>query len=451
MPSGLEHLLESAPATKCLELGSGALARTPDIFARFFAGKSALVVADPTTFAVAGQRVLEALRNTGQPSANPFIFTDANFYADHQFVTLLEQRLSERPGVVPIAVGSGTINDVTKLAAHRAHRGYVTVATAASMDGYTAFGASITHNGSKQTFACDAPVAVVADLEVIGTAPADLNAAGYADLLAKVTAGADWILADALDVESIHPKAWELVQGNLHRAVANPSGVRAQDPQALGLLTEGLMLSGFAMQFANSSRPASGAEHQFSHLWDMQHHTHQGTVPLHGFKVGIGTLVVGALYEYVLAQPLETIDVDACCQRWPSMASREQTIRDLFGNTPLTEVALRENQAKHADAVALRRQLTTLRRIWPELRERLRQQLLPFVQLKARLQAAGAPVQPQQIGLTSQRLQDSFREACFIRRRFTVFDLALRTGLLENALDQLFAPSGLWPLVGPVP
>ena len=71
---------------------------------------------------------------------------------------------------IPVAVGSGTINDLTKLAAHRLGRPYMVVATAASMDGYTAYGASITHRGSKQTFDCPAPLAVLADLDVIARA-----------------------------------------------------------------------------------------------------------------------------------------------------------------------------------------------------------------------------------------------------------------------------------------
>src|SRR5205823_5255621 len=98
---------------------------------------------------------------------------------------------------------SGSINDLTKLASHQLNRPYMCVATAASMDGYAAFGASITRNGIKDTFACPAPRMVLADLEILSAAPPELNAAGYADLLAKVTAGADWILADAVGAERI--------------------------------------------------------------------------------------------------------------------------------------------------------------------------------------------------------------------------------------------------------
>src|SRR5690606_4192942 len=113
---------------------------------------------------------------------------------------------------IPIAVGAGSINDLVKLAAHQCDRPYLAVATAASMDGYTAYGASITYRGSKQTFDCPAPKGVVADLDVMAAAPPVLNASGYADLIAKIPAGADWILADALGEEPISQFPWDAVQ-----------------------------------------------------------------------------------------------------------------------------------------------------------------------------------------------------------------------------------------------
>jgi glycerol-1-phosphate dehydrogenase [NAD(P)+] len=321
----------------------------------------------------------------------------------------------------------------------------MSVATAASMDGYTAFGASITHNGSKQTFVCPAPAAVLADIDVIAAAPGSMNAWGYADLLAKFTAGADWILADAMGVEAMNPQAWHIAQSRLRDLVADPGGVRAGDRKAITHLVEGLMLGGFAMQAAESSRAASGAEHQFSHLWDMQHHKHNGKTPSHGFKVGIGTLASCALYEFLLAQPLEKLDVDDCCRQWPNQEAREQTIRALFDEGELRDVALQESRAKSIEGAALREQLEKLRARWPDLRARLSEQLIPLAELKGKLQAVGAPVEPEQIGISRQRLRDSFLQAYFIRRRFTVLDLAIRAGLLDEAIGQMFGPSGPWP------
>jgi len=247
-------------------------------------------------------------------------------------------------------------------------------------------------------------------------------------------------------VEAIDQTAWAIVQGGLREALANPAGVRNRNFDAIRQLTEGLMLGGFAMQSAKSSRPASGAEHQFSHLWDMQHHVHEGRTPLHGFKVGIGTLAVTGLYEYMLARNLEDLDVASCCARWPDEAACEKAVLALFDQDDLTAVALRETRSKWVDAARLGRQLETLRRVWPDLKGRLRQQLFPRLELKAMLRAAGVPVEPEEIGISRARLRQSFGQAYFLRRRFTVLDLAVRCGLLEPALSELFGPDGPWPV-----
>jgi glycerol-1-phosphate dehydrogenase [NAD(P)+] len=436
--------LSAARETRCLELGPGVLGRTPEVFRQQFGETPALLVADGNTFAAAGQAVLLALRQAGHACREPFIFGEPGLHAEHRHVVALEEALRGRESL-PVAVGSGTINDLTKLAAHRCGRPYMVVGTAASMDGYTAFGASITYQGSKQTFDCPAPTAVVADLDVLCAAPAEMSASGYADLLAKVPAGADWLLADALGLDPIDRRAWNIVQGGLGEALADPTGVRKGSPDAIRRLTEGLMLGGFAMQFARSSRVASGAEHQFSHLWDMQHHVHNGQAPSHGFKVGIGTLAIAALYEYLLASDLGTLDVKGCCAQWPDDAAREKAVRRMFTQEDLLAVALKESQAKWVDKAALGAQLATLQRLWPDLKGRLLRQLLPLRELKARLQAVGAPTEPEQIGIPRERLRASFLGAYYLRRRFTALDLAARFGLLEPALRHLFGPDGPWP------
>src|SRR5438132_281339 len=99
----------------------------------------------------------------------------------------------------------------------------MTVATAASMDGYTAFGAAITKDGYKHTMTCPAPLAVLADLDVLRSAPARMTSSGYADLLGKVPAGADWLVADALEVERVNAPVWSLVQGPLREAIGSPA------------------------------------------------------------------------------------------------------------------------------------------------------------------------------------------------------------------------------------
>jgi glycerol-1-phosphate dehydrogenase [NAD(P)+] len=441
----LVEALNRASETRTLEIGPGVLRQTPRIFAKHFGQQPALVVADANTFRAAGQAVAEAFRAAQQPMLEPFFFSAPGLYAEYSFVEQLEAALKKTPAI-PVAVGSGTINDLTKLAVHRTGRTYIAVATAASMDGYTAFGASITSQGSKQTFLCPAPVAVVADLDVISAAPAEMSAWGYADLIAKVAAGADWILADALGVEAISQPAWDIAQGRLRELVANPAGVRARDPKPIGQLVEGLMLGGFAMQAAKTSRAASGAEHQFSHLWDMQHHKHNGRAPSHGFKVGIGTLASLALYERMLQRSFDKLDIDALCAAWPTEKQWLAEAKQLFGTGEVAEVAAREIAAKAVTPDALRVQLTTLRSTWPGLKEKLRAQLMPFAALKEKLQAAGAPVEPEQIGISRQRLRDSYRQAFFLRRRFTILDMAVRTGVFDSCVQEIFSAQGTWPI-----
>lgn len=444
--SFLSDALRAARDTRSLELGPGAIEQLARVFREGFGDRSAVIVADENTWKAAGEAVAARLRAAGIRSEPPFIFKDSNLYAEHRFVEELESAL--RPhAAIPVAVGSGTINDLTKLASHRTGRPYCCVATAASMDGYTAYGASITCEGSKQTFFCPAPRVVVADLEILRAAPGEMSAWGYADLLAKVPAGADWIVADALGAEAMNERAWEIVQGRLRESLAGPAAVRAGSLEALGKLTRGLMLGGFAMQWAQSSRPASGAEHQFSHLWDMQHHTHQGRTPSHGFKVGIGTLMVTALYEEVLKHPLERLEVERGCEAWPALDDLLEQARALLVGKDLVKVALEETRAKYCERAELRSQLALLRDIWPGLRERLRQQLLPLAVVREKLQAVGAPTEPEQIGISRERLRRTCWQAFFIRRRFTVLDLAARTGLLKPCLDRIFGPHGVWPIL----
>jgi glycerol-1-phosphate dehydrogenase [NAD(P)+] len=450
LPKGsfsMAEALSAARETRQLQVGSGVSREVPKVFKEQFGARPAVVIADKNTFRVAGEVVLHSLKASGLTTLEPFIFTASDLYAEYRFVEQLEASLKQHRAI-PVAVGSGTINDLTKLASHKTDRPYMCVATAASMDGYTAFGASITAQGAKQTFFCPAPAAVVADLDIISQAPGLMNAWGYADLLSKVTAGADWIFADALGAEPIDAKAWTIVQGRLREMVGDPAGVRSRKADAVAKLVEGLMLGGFAMQSAQSSRPASGAEHQFSHLWDMQHHTYNGTAPSHGFKVGIGTLAVTALYEEILDQPLDRLDVDACCAGWPDEAAWAVRATSLLGEGELSVAAAKELSAKHSTQDQLRAQLRTLQSIWPDLRERLRAQLLPLAELKEMLRLVGAPTEPEHIGITRERLRDSYWQALCIRRRFTILDVAVRLGLLDEALKNIFGPGGIWPLEG---
>lgn len=442
----LEAALTAARETKCLRLGHGVRRETGEVFAGLHGSSPAMVIADEHTFAAAGRDVADSLRAMGQASAPPLILrgpaAGAPVMAEYGYVDRVRETLSATDAV-PIAVGSGTISDLTKLAAHQVGRPYIAVATAASMDGYTAYGASITFEGSKQTFDCPAAQAVIADLDVIGTAPDGMNASGYADLVAKIPAGADWLAADAAGIEEMNPAAWDTVQRRLRQWCADPEGIPRRNPEAVRGLITGLLMTGFAMQTARSSRPASGAEHQFSHLWDMEHHTHNGAAPSHGFKVGIGSLASTALYEALLKMPLGGFEVQEAVDTWPDAAAMEREIEELFDIEELAAKARQESFAKHPSREQLREQLTTLKAAWPTLAERLRAQLLPYAELRGMLAAAGAPVDSREIGISPERLALSCRKAYHIRRRYTVLDLARRMGKFDEAIAGMTARTGV--------
>jgi glycerol-1-phosphate dehydrogenase [NAD(P)+] len=60
------------------------------------------------------------------------------------------------------------------------------------------------------------------------------------------------------------------------------------------------------------------------------------------------------------------------------------------------------------------------------------------------LRQAGCPFEPEQLGISRERLKKSYRQAFYIRRRFTVLDLAMLFGQFDAAVEALFAPGGAW-------
>lgn len=441
----IEKALSVANQTKALAVGPNIIGDVGAMFKEQFPGRKAIIISNDSTYEKVGVMVAEALTAAGVEQDEPFIFTDPNLYAEFTYVLQLDACLS-RTRAIPIAVGAGTINDLTKICSYRNGKRYMCVATAASMDGYAAYGASITYNGEKKDFECPAPKAILADTAIIAQAPSSLTAAGYADLFAKITAGADWILADELGVEHIDPFYWSIIQDGLIHSLKDPKGIQQGDLDAIEPLVEGLVLGGFAMQGLRSSRPASGAEHQFSHLWDMEKHTFEGYTPSHGFKVSIGMLAVTALYEQMLHTDFSNFDVEAAVEAWPEAEDQAQEVRQMFGDTDFMSIAVTETMAKHISRRLLRRQLTMLKLKWPEIRERLGKQLIPFAEVSRRLALVGAPTMPRQIGITRTRLRESFHRAVCIRRRFTILDVALRTNLLDTWLDNIFGPGGIWEI-----
>lgn len=440
MSDALDAALARATDTRDVVVGRGVLTEAGRRIADVLGQGPYVVVADENTWAVAGEALTASLRAAGCALAEPLVFPGRPaLYASYDNCLTVGERLGD---ATAIALGAGTLNDLSKLASHEHGRPYAVVGTAASMDGYTGFGAPMEAGGVKITRPCPAPAVAVLDLDVVAAAPGFLTASGYGDLAAKIPGGADWILADVTEVEPIDTAVWGMVQGGVAMALARPSDLAAGDPDAFAGLVEGLALSGLAMQAYAGTRPASGAEHYFSHLWELDHLGADLDPPLsHGFKVGIGSLAMCAFHEVLVERDLAAIDLEAAAAARTPWDRIEADIRDTFTGA-LADNAVKETRAKYVTGDDLVARLRPLVDDWPSVRERLRTQLVTSAELAGMLAAAGAPSRPEDIGLTAADVRATFPRAMYYRSRYTALDVAWELGLFQELVDDTF--TRLW-------
>ena len=438
--------LQKTRDTKSLFLGAGTIERTPEMFKLLFPGRKAMVVADANTWPVAGEKVDALLRQEGLTAAPAFIYDDPELFAEWSYLEQLEGALSSIDAIA-VAVGSGVINDLTKLASAHLDRKYMIVGTAASMDGYTAYGASMTYKGNKQTFVCPAPYGMILDPVIAAAAPDGMSSSGYGDMIAKVPAGVDWMLAEAVGVESVDNFSYGLVQDGLKEMLSLSKSIAARDVTAHEKLAEGLIMSGFAMQAYQTSRPASGTEHQFSHYWDMEGLCYHGKHVSHGFKVAIGTMVSTACLEFLLSQNILGLNADQCACAWPSFQEMQKTINRVFASKPAhADRALKESRAKYSSKEEVAAQIRSLQASWPRLKEKIRDRLYSFQQVKNHLIAVGAPYEPEMIGVSRRKLKETFDGIPYMRSRFTGIDVLHRCGFLPAVSEYLFGKGGIWEI-----
>ena len=437
----IEKALARATDTRACEIGDGVLEKVPSLFRTWFPSVTrAVVVCDPRTRAAAGERV-EALLAAAGVAVSEHILEPGGktFHGDYRYAEEVREAIrsvgeaAAGESLVPVAVGSGVVNDVTKRAAGELGIPYLTVGTAASVDGYSSFGAALrSPEGAKQTYLCPAPRVIVADLDVMRTAPAWMAASGFADLMAKVPAGADWILASELGATAWHDSAWHTVQDGLKEAIGDPEGVARMETLPLTRFVEGLMLGGFAMQDMQSSRPASGAEHMFSHLLEMRDHVFKGEIVPHGIQVGVFTLFMCRVYEQILAFDYSALDVERCLGNWKPLAEQEKTGAGVFAGTRFPDLGVKAVRAKFIDREATRARLEDFKARWPQIRARLEAQLIPAVEIERRLKVVGAPTTPEEIGSSVAATLADARKTIYMRDRYMALDFLDLTGQLDS-------------------
>ncbi|SIO33532.1 glycerol-1-phosphate dehydrogenase [NAD(P)+] [Rhodovulum sp. ES.010] len=436
LDSLLADAVARSQAVAALEIGRGAVAATGRIWRETLGERPALILADDNTWGAAGAPVEAALTGAGIAHRRLILPGQPRVKPTREIGDDIAGRIAEAETL--LALGSGVLNDLAKYAAFTRERPYLCVATAASMDGYTSGGAPLSDNGFKITIPCRPPVAVIGDLDVVAAAPAEMAGWGYGDLAGKVPAGADWILADALGIEPVDAVAWPMVQDRLRDWLADPQAIAGGDFDAIWGLFAGLALVGLAMEAHGSSRPASGADHQIAHLWEMENLTLAGERVSHGACVALGCVATLSLYDWLIARDLSTLDIDAALARAPEAEATRAAIARAFPDRGVAERAEAETAAKALDPAAHRARLERVQEVWPALRTRLSAQVIPAGEMAAMLRRAGAPAAPEEIGVTRAKLRATVAAARFLRRRYTVLDLLHETGLLSTALDDCF-------------
>lgn len=415
-------------------VGAGALADVAALYRRQFGAGPACVIADENTWAACGKRVADLLAADGIKLRSHVLPATPRPKPTIDLADALQAVLA-RDDATPVAVGSGVLNDVVKHAAYVLKRDYLVVATAASMDGYTSAGAPLSVKGFKKTIQTRPAKAVLGDLDVLAAAPPEMIGWGYGDLAGKVPAGGDWIIADALGIEAVDDVAWPLVQHGLRGWLSDPARLVAGDRSALEGIFAGLTLVGVAMELHGSSRPASGADHQIAHLWEMDDLHFAGERVSHGACVAVGCVMSLRLMEWVLARDLTQFDVAAIANRAPTIEEKIAMVHEAFGPGEIAARSVDEVTAKHVGREALVRRLTRLREVWPDLATRLRAQIIPADEMVARLHAVGAPAHAAEIGVDRAYLKRTVLNARFLRSRYTILDLLDETGLLFEAVE----------------
>ncbi|HCG63424.1 MAG TPA: sn-glycerol-1-phosphate dehydrogenase [Sphaerochaeta sp.] len=420
----------------------GAVGLVPDRFHTCWPDARPLLVADRNTWEAAGKAVERAFLQAGQATVDVLLFDERQqVHADQAHVDAVKQRLGQGD-LVAIAIGAGSMNDIVKLASYECGKPYCCVPTAPSVDGYTSPNAPITIQGFKQTIPCTPPLLVVADVTVLRNAPMSMISSGYGDLVAKITGGADWLIADALGVEPVDRKVWDLVQLPLRGRIGSPEALLSRDPVAIDSVFSGLVETGLAMLLFGNSRPASGSEHLLSHVWEMKGLSFDGELVSHGHKVAMGTLITTAMMTRITEIPLEAMV--SSWKRNPSISfDAQQVALETCLGEKLDIDMLRIAKEKYLVGAQLQERRDRIASHWLHIQQRLRNQLVAFEELRHMLERAACPVQPGEIGLDRTMVRYGMVKARIIRPRYTVFDLAYECGLLDGLIDEV-VDSGRW-------
>lgn len=428
--------------TQQVILAPGAIDKLPAAIDERRLPRNVWLLADVNTYPAAGQRVCEVLREKNIAVETTILEPNETGYicADDDYLTRARNGIWDGAELF-IGVGAGVINDLARLLVAERKVPYIVVATAASMNGYGSPISAVIENGVKVTKISAATDLIIADLDVLADAPVHLSQSGFGDLLAKNSSNADWYISGRVIGAYYCDRPVEMVRRAGERCLQVASKISDRDPQAIRVLTEGLIAGGFAMDAAGVTAPASGGEHLISHYMDMVAHLENYQPPLHGQQVALGTLIAAALYEKIRQVRIEKIDVDGLVNAYPDWPKRQQQLRAEHGE--LAEIIMPEAKAQQMTADQYRKRLATIGKNWQTIWHDLEGKIMSTEQIRNAYLAAGTPTRARDLDIPGELIVKAYRLARDIRSRYTILHLAGDLGLIDELADEVLEMAGV--------
>ena len=434
----MEHYLktENCPCGKIhtatiddVIVGNGVIARLPGILAKYGA-KKPFLLADVNTFAAAGKAVCDLLDAQGI-SYSRYIFPDKALEPDEKAVGSLMLHYDHSCDLV-VGVGSGVINDIGKILSCVTGHRYIIVATAPSMDGYASATSSMARDSLKVSLNTRCADVIIGDIDILKNAPAHMLKSGLGDMLAKYISIAEWRIAHLITGEYYCEEVAQLIRSALRKCVDNAEGLLKREDSAIRAVFEGLVIGGIAMTYAGVSRPASGVEHYFSHVWDMRGLEFGTPVDLHGIQCAQATLVSAKLYEAVKAmtpnkEKAEAFVEDFCYDDW------SKTLRSFLGRSAETMIALEEKEGKYCKDTHPAR-FAIIASNWGKIVKIIEEEIPSFAFLSDLLDTIGIT---KELDMDKEILETSFLATKDIRDKYVLSRLVWDLGISDELCDLL--------------
>ena len=418
---GRRHAVEMDYLSIC----SGAVKEIPQALAAMGA-KRPFIVCDENTKAAAWSRVQPVLE-AACVSYTLFCLPMAHVEPNEEAMGSLIMGYDNACDCV-MGIGSGVINDCCKVLSNAIGCKMMIVGTAPSMDGYASNSSAMIRQGVKCTLVNRAPDAIICDVDIIKDAPMRMLRAGLGDMLAKYVALCEWRMAHVVIGEYYCENVAALMRATLKKIVTHAPGLRERDPAAVQATVEGLVLSGIAMSYAGISRPASGFEHYFSHLWEMMALERGLPFELHGIQVGVGTLQALKIYDVIRTMRPDREKALAFVQGF-SREKWESELRRILGKTGETVIAL-DAEFKNNDPAKHAVRLEKIIAHWDDILRFAEEELPKTSEIEALMHELGMATTPEEIGFTRQDTLDAFRAARDTRNKYLTSSMLWDLGVL---------------------